>query len=76
VVERVQPQATVVGDRDVCVGAGMCALSAPALFDQDDDLGLVVVRSERVEGDALALARKAVALCPSGALSLRDDVGA
>ncbi len=63
----------IVGDRDVCTGAGMCALTAPELFDQDEDLGLVVVRSEHVEGPQLDAARKAVGLCPSGALSLEGD---
>jgi ferredoxin len=63
----------VVGDRDICTGAGMCALTAPELFEQDDEVGLVVVKSEHVEGDALVAARKAVGLCPSGALSLEDD---
>jgi len=63
----------IVGDRDICVGAGMCVLTAPELFEQDADLGLVVVRSAAVEGDALEAARKAVSLCPSGALSLEGD---
>jgi ferredoxin len=62
-----------VGDRDVCVGAGMCALTASDLFEQDEEEGLVVVKSDRLEGAALEAARKAVDLCPSGALSLQDD---
>lgn len=24
-------------DRDKCIGAGQCAMAAPAVFDQDDD---------------------------------------
>ena len=63
----------IVGDRDVCVGAGMCALTAPNMFEQDEADGLVVVRDARLEGPALRLARKAVDLCPSGALSLQED---
>jgi ferredoxin len=63
----------IVGDRDICTGAGMCALTAPELFEQDDEVGLVVVIREHVEGEALEAARKAVSLCPSGALSLEDD---
>ena len=63
----------IVGDRDVCTGAGMCALTAPELFEQDDQVGLVVVESEYVEGEALEAAGKAVSLCPSGALSLEGD---
>lgn len=60
----------IVADRDLCVGAGMCALTSPELFDQDDDQGLVVVKSEHVDGEQLEAARQAVGLCPSGALSL------
>ncbi|MFD4832937.1 ferredoxin [Streptomyces uncialis] len=32
-------------DRQRCVGAGMCALTAPAVFDQDEEEGLVVLLS-------------------------------
>ena len=63
----------IAADRDLCVGAGMCALTAPDLFEQDEEDGLVVVRSAHLDGPALELARKVVDLCPSGALSLHDD---
>ena len=48
-------------------------LTAPELFEQDAQLGLVVVKSGALEGEALEAARKAVSLCPSGALSLEED---
>lgn len=51
----------------------MCALTAPDLFEQDEQEGLVVVRNAGPEGPALELARKTVDLCPSGALSLQED---
>lgn len=52
----------------------MCALTAPNLFDQDKD-GRVLLRDKRALNDAeLDLARQAVALCPSRALSLLDDI--
>jgi ferredoxin len=60
----------VHADRDVCIGAGLCVLTAGAVFDQDDD-GIVVVLDEHPT-DALA-ARDAVANCPSGALSLTEE---
>lgn len=60
----------VHADRDVCIGAGMCVLTAPEVFDQDDD-GLVVVLDER-PADATA-AGEAVANCPAGALSLVQE---
>jgi ferredoxin len=57
----------VHADRDVCIGAGLCVLSAGAVFDQDDD-GIVVVLDEHPAD----VPREAVDNCPSGALSLTE----
>ena len=38
-------------DRDVCVGAGMCALTAPTLFTQDEEEGLVEMMRPAEPGD-------------------------
>lgn len=57
---------TVVGDRDVCIGAGLCVLTAPAVFDQDD--GLVTVRVERAADVDVPAVRAAITACPSGAV--------
>lgn len=57
----------VTADRDVCVGAGLCAMTAPEVFDQDDD-GIVTVLDARPGGEAGAAAREAGSLCPSGAV--------
>lgn len=59
----------VEGDRDVCVGAGMCVLTAPAVFDQDDD-GIVKVLHERPGAAEEDVVRQAATLCPSGAVRL------
>ncbi|MFB4304482.1 ferredoxin [Actinomadura sp. GTD37] len=63
----------VVADRRVCVGAGQCALFAPALFTQDEEEGLVEVLNElpvsRADRDAAA---SAVRYCPSGALTIDE----
>jgi ferredoxin len=63
----------VAADRDVCIGSGMCLLTAPAVFDQDDDEGLVVLLSADVPAEDADAARQAVALCPSGALRLVEE---
>jgi ferredoxin len=60
----------VHADRDVCIGAGMCVLTADAVFDQDDD-GIVVLLDEH-PADVLDV-RDAVANCPAAALSLTED---
>lgn len=51
----------------------MCAMTAPDLFEQDEQQGLVVVRRRPETDEEIAAARKAVDLCPSGALSLEED---
>ena len=58
-------------DRELCIGAGQCALSAPGHFDQDDE-GLVVLLAPPADPPDLAL-RDAARLCPSGALRLHDQ---
>jgi ferredoxin len=59
----------VLADRSVCIGSGNCVLTAPRVFDQDDDEGLVVVLTPSAVAPADADAvRDAVAHCPSGAL--------
>ncbi|MEK2494359.1 ferredoxin [Kitasatospora purpeofusca] len=57
---------------DDCVGAGQCVLSAPEVFDQDND-GIVVLLREGLDGLGHADregVEEAVRLCPSGALRL------
>ncbi|MGH8881421.1 MAG: ferredoxin [Stackebrandtia sp.] len=60
----------IKADREVCIGAGMCVLTAGDLFDQDDADGRVVVLRAEPAPDQEATAREAVELCPSGALSI------
>jgi ferredoxin len=59
----------VEGNRDVCVGAGMCVLTAPDVFDQDDE-GIVKVLHEVPAADEEPAVRQAVTLCPSGAVRI------
>jgi ferredoxin len=61
----------ISADRDVCIGAGVCVMSTEVVFDQDDD-GIVVALVDDVPGTEEAAVRKAVQLCPSGALTLTD----
>jgi len=61
----------VEADRDLCISAGNCVMSAGAVFDQDDD-GIVVVLVDEVPEGELAHARDAVKLCPAEALRLTD----
>ncbi|MFI6375040.1 ferredoxin [Streptomyces sp. NPDC050546] len=57
-------------DRDRCAGAGMCALTAPEVFDQDEEEGLVVLLHPDPAPEHRATARMAAGLCPAGAITL------
>ncbi|MCZ0982822.1 ferredoxin [Streptomyces diastatochromogenes] len=56
-------------DRESCIGAGMCAMTAPDVFDQDPDDGLVLLLHTEPPAAHLAAARMAVGVCPSGAIT-------
>lgn len=60
-------------DKDKCVASGQCAVTAPAVFDQDDDEGKVVVLDAAPAPSVHARARQAAAMCPGMAISLRDE---
>ena len=58
----------ISADSGRCIGSGQCVLTAPDLFDQDED-GIVVLLTESVTtGPDAALARQAEHLCPAAAL--------
>ncbi|MFG2314605.1 ferredoxin [Streptomyces tendae] len=57
--------------RGRCAGAGQCVLAAPAVFDQDEQEGLVLVLDEEPPATQWDAVREAVWACPSGALTLR-----
>ncbi|MFJ3582210.1 ferredoxin [Streptomyces sp. NPDC090127] len=65
-----EPQALHLSvDRARCAGAGMCALTAPDVFDQDDDEGLVVLLHPTPAPAQRAAARMAAGLCPAEAIT-------
>lgn len=63
----------IVTDTGRCVGAGQCALTEPAVFDQSDEDGTVVLLTDQAEGETLDRVREAIDLCPSQALSLKEE---
>ncbi|WP_068432426.1 ferredoxin [Piscicoccus intestinalis] len=62
----------IEADTEVCIGAGQCVMTAPELFDQSDDDGVVIVLEPEPGPEFATQAREAVGLCPSGALRLRE----
>ncbi|MFL6125059.1 ferredoxin [Actinophytocola sp.] len=63
----------IVTDTGRCVGAGQCALTEPRVFDQSDEDGTVVLLTDQAEGEVLNNVQEAIDLCPSQALSLKED---
>ncbi|GAA3031403.1 ferredoxin [Streptomyces olivoverticillatus] len=59
-------------DTDICIGAGQCVLSAPDVFDQDDD-GIVTVMAEPADEEAREAVRQAALICPSQAITVQED---
>lgn len=55
-------------DKDRCAGAGMCALTDPEVFDQDEADGTVVLLDPSPSGEHREKAREAEQLCPAGAI--------
>jgi ferredoxin len=60
-------------DREICIGSGNCALTAPAVFDQDEAEGLVLLLDPDPPAELAQLVRRAAYVCPSGAISVDDD---
>jgi ferredoxin len=61
----------VVVDRDRCEGNAVCVGIAPDLFELDDE-DYVIVTSDPIPADQVALAEQAIAECPRAALTRKD----
>ena len=57
-------------DRDRCIGAGNCALVAPAVFDQDAEEALVVLLAESPPESERAAVEQAADRCPAAVIRL------
>ncbi|QFU87510.1 ferredoxin [Amycolatopsis sp. YIM 10] len=59
-------------DRDRCVGTGGCVFAAEEVFDQNDEDGRVVLRTEYPGPDLAEAVRQAVDVCPVYAIALAE----
>jgi ferredoxin len=57
----------LTANRDRCIGSGHCVLSAPEVFDSDDEGLVVVAREDRDDEPAV---REAIQLCPVSAIAI------
>ncbi|MET7475926.1 ferredoxin [Streptomyces sp. NPDC005648] len=58
-------------DKDVCIGAGQCALAAPNVFTQDDD-GFSTLLPGQEDGAGDPMIREAARACPVTAITVTD----
>ncbi|MEU6017640.1 ferredoxin [Streptomyces sp. NPDC047515] len=56
-------------DKDVCIGAGQCALTAPKVFTQDDD-GLSELLPGHEEDVTDPMVKEAARVCPVQAITV------
>jgi ferredoxin len=60
-------------DTDRCIGSGNCVLVEPAVFDQDDEEGVVALRDDAPPAELHEAVRDAAARCPSAAIWIDED---
>jgi ferredoxin len=62
----------VVVDVERCRGAGLCALTAPEVFDQDEEDGTVVVLVDEPPAELHEAVDAAARLCPNSVIRLEN----
>ena len=62
----------IVADQSRCAGAGQCVLTDPALFDQSEDDGAVLLLETEPTARHHAAVRLAAGICPGRAISVDD----
>ncbi|WP_031160704.1 ferredoxin [Streptomyces durhamensis] len=63
----------VIVDQSKCVASGQCVLSAPEVFDQREEDGIVVLLAENPPEGLAGAVRQAVALCPAQAIWVEEQ---
>lgn len=59
-------------EQSSCVASGQCVMTAPAVFDQSEEDGKVVVLDPAPASPEHGRVRQAAAMCPGSAISLHD----
>ncbi|MFF8732422.1 ferredoxin [Streptomyces sp. NPDC015171] len=66
----------VIVDQSKCVASGQCVLSAPEVFDQREEDGIVVLLTETPPENLADEVRQAAALCPARVIWVTDETAA
>nr|AAT45301.1 ferredoxin [Streptomyces tubercidicus] len=59
-------------DQEKCCGAGSCVLSAPEVFDQREEDGIVVLLDAEPPAGLHEAVHEAAAICPAAAISVEQ----
>ncbi|HEY0218965.1 MAG TPA: ferredoxin [Afipia sp.] len=62
----------VLVDQEKCCGAGQCVMVAPAVFDQREDDGVVVLLDAEPPPEQFEAVHQAVNICPALAIKIED----
>ncbi|MGB8947249.1 MAG: ferredoxin [Streptomyces sp.] len=68
-----EEQMDVRVDRHRCAGSGLCMAQVPAVFDQSDEDGKVLLNVPAPGPELAGAVRRAAARCPSGAITLHES---
>ncbi|MFI1760684.1 ferredoxin [Streptomyces sp. NPDC020800] len=63
----------VIVDQNKCVASGQCVLTAPEVFDQREEDGIVVLLAENPPERLADDVRQAAALCPAQAIWVEEE---
>jgi ferredoxin len=63
----------VTVDRGKCIGAGQCAFTAPNVFDQGEDDGLVILLDAQPPESESDATREAASLCPAEVIDIGES---
>lgn len=59
-------------DQDKCVGSGQCVMTAPGVFDQREEDGIVALREDHPPESLHPDVRQAAGMCPSMAITVKE----
>ncbi|MEW2291021.1 ferredoxin [Streptomyces sp. NPDC047841] len=59
-------------DEGSCVSGGQCVAAAPAVFDQRDEDGVVILLHAEPPAGELENVRRAAQICPAAAIRLEE----
>ena len=62
----------VTVDQDICASSGNCVMNAPEVFDQRDEDGVVVLRTENPPAEQAENVRRVAAACPAQVITIEE----